>query len=67
MINLHRLNGKEFVLNAEQIKFVESTPDTVITLTSGKKLLVTEPVRVVVDRIIEYRRAIHHPPVTTDV
>lgn len=67
MVTVTRFNREMVVLNAELIESVEATPDTVITLTSGKKLLVTEPVRLVVDRIIEYRRAIHHPPVTTDV
>jgi flagellar protein FlbD len=57
MITLHRLNGKEFVLNAEQIKFVESTPDTVITMASeNEKLMVRESVEEVVRRVIDYKR-----------
>jgi flagellar protein FlbD len=57
MITLHRLNGKEFVLNAETIKFVEATPDTIITLvTNDEKFMVKESVDEVVTRAIEYKR-----------
>ena len=57
MITLHRLNGKEFVLNAEQIKFLESTPDTVITMAmSDEKFMVKESVDEVKRLVIEYKR-----------
>lgn len=57
MIVLHRLNGKEFVLNAEQIKFVEATPDTVITLIADdEKFMVKESVDDVIRQVIEYKR-----------
>ncbi|NUM89210.1 MAG: flagellar FlbD family protein [Bdellovibrionales bacterium] len=57
MITLHRLNGKEFVLNAEHIKFVEATPDTVITLSQGdEKFMVKETVDEVVSLAVEYKR-----------
>jgi flagellar protein FlbD len=64
MITLHRLNGKEFVLNAEQIKFVESTPDTVITLaTENEKFMVKESVSEVVQMVIDYKRQwMYGPP-----
>jgi flagellar protein FlbD len=57
MITLHRLNGKEFVLNAEQIKFIESTPDTLITLmTNDEKFMVKESVEQVIQSVINYKR-----------
>jgi flagellar protein FlbD len=57
MITLHRLNGKEFVLNAEHIKFVESTPDTLITLiNANEKFMVKETVEEVVKLTIEYKK-----------
>ena len=57
MITLHRLNGKEFVLNAEQIKFIESTPDTIITLAlEDEKFMVKESVEEVVQKVIEYKK-----------
>jgi len=67
MITLHRLNGKEFVLNAEQIKFVEATPDTVITLASNdEKFMVKESVETVVRMVIDYKREWMFSPVRTD-
>ena len=56
MIKLTRLNETELVVNAEMIEFVEAIPDTIITLASGKKVMVAEPVDAVVERVIEYRR-----------
>lgn len=50
MISLTRLNGKPFFLNALLIETVEATPDTVITLTSNKKVMVQESVAEVVQR-----------------
>jgi len=59
MISVTRLNGAEFVLNAELIQEVEATPDTIITLTNGQKMMVREPVDDVLRAVIEYKRAIH--------
>lgn len=61
MIRLTRLNGKEFVVNAEMIQFVETTPDTVITLLSNEKIVVREGVDVVVERVIVYGRQVRTP------
>ncbi|WP_271629387.1 flagellar FlbD family protein [Caldicellulosiruptor sp. DIB 104C] len=58
MIKLRRINNKEFVVNADFIEFVESTPDTVITLTNGVKLVVKESVDEVIEKVIEYKRRI---------
>jgi flagellar protein FlbD len=54
MITVTRLNRKSLVVNAELIKFVEETPDTMITLTTGDKLMVLETLEEVVGRAIEY-------------
>ncbi|MEE3257927.1 MAG: flagellar FlbD family protein [Candidatus Latescibacterota bacterium] len=56
MIKLTRLNQKELMVNAEMIEFVEAIPDTIVTLASGKKLMVAESVDAVVERIIDYKR-----------
>ena len=56
MIQVTRLNGKGFVLNAEWVKFVEATPDTVITLTQDEKVIVREDVAEVVRRVVAYHR-----------
>ena len=58
MIDVTRLNGKNFVLNAEVIEVMEETPDTVITLTTGHKYLVRESVDEVLDKIYAYKRKI---------
>ena len=58
MIEVTRLNGAPIVVNAELIKFIEATPDTLISLTSGEKIMVKEPVDVVSARVLEYRHQI---------
>ena len=56
MIRLTRLNDKEFFMNAEMIEFVEATPDTIVSMISGKKIMVREPVEEVTERVIDYKR-----------
>jgi flagellar protein FlbD len=56
VITLHRLDGKEFVVNLHLIETVEATPDTVITLTNGHKYLVQEPVATVLRECLRYER-----------
>ncbi|HZJ58025.1 MAG TPA: flagellar FlbD family protein [Clostridia bacterium] len=58
MIKVTRLNDKEFVINTEIIEFIESTPDTVITTTTGKKVIVKEDVDEVIDRVIAFKKRI---------
>ena len=64
MIKLTKFNSDankkgEFILNAELIETIEQTPDTVVTLMNGKKLIVDEPMEEVVRRVMAYRRAVH--------
>jgi flagellar protein FlbD len=56
MIRLTRLGGEAFVLNAELIKYVESRPDTYVTLTTGERCVVCETPDEVVRRTIEYQQ-----------
>jgi flagellar protein FlbD len=56
MIILHRLNQQEFVLNADLVETLEATPDTLVTLTNGKKLIVRDDIKDVIGRVIEYRQ-----------
>ncbi len=58
MINLQLINGTEIVLNSDLIEFMEATPDTIISLSNGKKMIVKESVEEVVDRVVEFRRRI---------
>ena len=64
MIKLTRLNQKELMVNAERVEFVEAIPDTVITLVSGKKIMVAESVDEVADLVGEYRRKCNQPIVS---
>lgn len=58
MVNLTGMNGKELVLNAEHIEKIEEVPETIITLTNGKKYIVLETPEEVVDRVIRYKNRI---------
>ncbi len=58
MIRLTRLNNQGLTVNSDLIKFVEQSPDTLITLVSGEKIVVRESVDEVLARVIEFRRAV---------
>jgi flagellar protein FlbD len=58
VITLTKLNDEEFILNSDLIETVEETPDTVIALTTGKKIAVKESPRAVVQRVTDFRRRI---------
>ena len=64
MIKLTRLNGKEFVINAELIRTVEAKPDTTITLVNGDHFIVKESMDEVVTRAVDYGRSLRRllPP-----
>lgn len=56
MIRLNRLDGEAFLLNAELIKYVESRPDTFITLTTGDRIVVSQPPDEVLRLALEYHQ-----------
>lgn len=58
VIRLSRLDGSEFVLNVHLIETVEAVPDTVVSLVSGRKLVVRESVDELVRRAVAYHQAI---------
>ena len=55
MIELTRLNGHPMVVNSDLIKTAESSPDTMLTLINGEKLIVREDCGEVVERVLAYR------------
>jgi flagellar protein FlbD len=55
MIELTRLNGHVMVLNSDLIKTAESSPDTMLTLINGEKLIVREDCNEVTERVLAYR------------
>jgi len=68
VIKLSRLNGSEIVVNAELIEWIESTPDTTITLATGSKVIVKNSSDEVLEKIMGYRRALSaagRPPAET--
>lgn len=59
MVPVKRLNGEEIWVNPHLIESIEATPDTIIVLNNGKRLVVQDPPDVLVAKIIEYRGIIH--------
>lgn len=49
------------VLNADLIEHIETTPDTVVSLTNGQKFVVLESTAEIIRKVLEFRRAIQHP------
>ncbi len=58
MIQLTRLDGSHIYVNSDLIEFVETTPDTVVSLTTGRKLVVRESAEAISSAILLHKRAI---------
>ena len=56
MIEVTRLNGTQILVNADLIELVEETPDTVITFTTGRKIIVKESRQMVKNLVKLYRQ-----------
>jgi flagellar protein FlbD len=67
MIKLSRLDGEQFILNAELIRYVEARPDTFITLTTGERVVVAETMDEVLMRAITYQQMKHLIPTPAPV
>lgn len=72
MIELTRLNGNQMVLNSDLIKTAESSPDTMLTLINGEKLIVRESCEEIIEAVIDYRsrllsQAAKHLPFRVDL
>ena len=63
MIDVTRMNGKQFTVNSDLIETIEETPDTVLTLTTGKKIIVKESRQEVKNLVKLYRKEIFSIPV----
>jgi flagellar protein FlbD len=66
MIRLTRLNNQPLTVNSDLIKFVEQSPDTVLTLISGEKIVVRESAQEILARVIEFRRSLLRGPSSRD-
>lgn len=58
MVQVTRLDGRDFYLNPHQIEYIELNPDTTLIMLSGKRLVIKEDYETVLERIIAYRREI---------
>jgi flagellar protein FlbD len=58
MITITKINDKEIVINSDLIETMESTPDTTISMTTGRKIIVKEEVEKVIDKVVEYKKRI---------
>jgi flagellar protein FlbD len=61
VILVTRFNGSKLYINAELIRSIEETPDTVIGLLDTTKLVVHETADQIIERVVEYRRKINTP------
>ena len=68
MIKVTRINNLPLVVNAELIEFVETTPETIICLTTGKKIMVKESIDDIIERVAEFKRksGVRHDQVDTE-
>ena len=62
MIHVTRLNHAPLVLNSDLIEHIESTPDTVVSMTGGQKYVVKESTEEIVDKVVEFRRRLNAGP-----
>lgn len=58
MISVTRLNGAPFLVNPDRIEYIEETPDTVLSLESGRKVVVQQDADEIRDAIITYRQRV---------
>lgn len=58
MITVTKINDSEIVINPELIEIMQETPDTTITLTTGRKLIVKESVDDIIDKIKIYKQSL---------
>ena len=61
MVALTRLNGHPVMVNSDLIEQIEETPDTVVTLTSGNRLVVRDRMLEIQQKIVDFKRRIHGP------
>ena len=57
MIEVSKINGKAVMVNPDLIRFIEATPDTVLTFTDGERLMVQDQPREIIEKIILFRRS----------
>lgn len=56
MISVTRLNGGELVINSDLIEFIEAAPDTIVSLVTGKRIMIQESAEIVIEKVAEFKR-----------
>lgn len=59
MVKITRLNDAELIINSDLIESIESTPDTTITMTTGKRIIAKESIDDIINKIISYRQKVN--------
>ena len=59
MIKVTRLNDSSLVVNTDLIEFLEAIPDTIISLTTGKKIMVKETINEIIEKVEDYKKRIN--------
>jgi flagellar protein FlbD len=63
MIEVERVNGNKMLINPDLIKFIETTPDTVVTFTDGEKIMLRTRPEDIVSMIVDFRKKIRLPEI----
>jgi len=63
MIEVERVNGSKMLLNPDLIKFIEVTPDTIVTFTDGEKIILRTSPTEIVRLIVEFRKLVRLPEI----
>lgn len=58
MIDVTGMNHQQFILNADHIEKIEEVPETIITLTNGRKYIVLESIQEIRDAVLQYKNKI---------
>jgi len=66
MIEVSKVNGKPVLVNPDLIRFIEATPDTVLTFTDGERLMVRDKPDEIVQKIIRFRRSCALPAIVKE-
>lgn len=67
MIHLTRINHLPLILNSDLIEHIDATPDTVVSLTTGQKMIVLESPKEIIDRVVHFRQRVQTPAQMTRV
>ena len=59
MITVTKINDRDIVVNCDLIELIESTPDTTITTTTGRKIILLDTVEQVLEKVIAYKGRIN--------